>query len=164
VQFYFEYKERRGWQWPPGRKPGECRLSLYANGWETCIDDLLNLTCKSAGRDNQIGVVFYLRVACPSHELNPSAHSPYPVPRGTWKPAHRQSPREPGWETCIDDLLNLTCKSAGRDNQIGVVFYLRVLGSARSWQFSACPSHELNPSAHSPYPVPRGTWKPAHRY
>ncbi|KAJ6186255.1 hypothetical protein N7519_007556 [Penicillium mononematosum] len=31
--------------------------------------------------------------------------------------------------TCIDDLLNLTCKSAGRDNQVGVVFYLRVLGS-----------------------------------
>ncbi|CAG8074319.1 unnamed protein product [Penicillium nalgiovense] len=42
--------------------------SLYANGWETCIDDLLNLTCKSAGRDNQIGVVFYLRVLGSIHD------------------------------------------------------------------------------------------------
>jgi exportin-T len=29
----------------------------------------------------------------------------------------------------LSRILNLTCKSAGRDNQIGVVFYLRVLGS-----------------------------------
>jgi exportin-T len=42
--------------------------SLYAGGWESCIDDLLALTNKSAGRDNQLGVVFYLRVLNSIHE------------------------------------------------------------------------------------------------
>lgn len=36
--------------------------SLYASGWESCIDDLSALTNKSASRDNQLGVGFYLRV------------------------------------------------------------------------------------------------------
>lgn len=45
--------------------------SLYANGWESCIDDLLGLTYKSASsstRDNALGIVFYLRVVNSIHE------------------------------------------------------------------------------------------------
>lgn len=46
-------------------------LALYGNGWETCFDDLLNLTYKSSAsttRDNQLGIVFYLRVLNSIHE------------------------------------------------------------------------------------------------
>ncbi|KAJ5577722.1 uncharacterized protein N7459_006686 [Penicillium hispanicum] len=45
--------------------------ALYANGWETCIDDLLSLTYKSPAsttRDNPLGIVFYLRVVNSIHE------------------------------------------------------------------------------------------------
>ncbi|CAG7992167.1 unnamed protein product [Penicillium salamii] len=42
--------------------------SLYATGWESCIDELLALTNKSTGRDNQAGVVFYLRVLNSIHD------------------------------------------------------------------------------------------------
>jgi exportin-T len=45
--------------------------ALYANGWETCFDDLLNLTYKSSAsstRDNALGIVFYLRVVNSIHE------------------------------------------------------------------------------------------------
>ncbi|CAL5872233.1 uncharacterized protein PFLUO_LOCUS6492 [Penicillium psychrofluorescens] len=45
--------------------------SLYANGWESCIDDLLGLTYNSASsstRDNPLGIVFYLRVVNSIHE------------------------------------------------------------------------------------------------
>lgn len=45
--------------------------SLYANGWESCIDDLLGLTYKSSTsttRDNPVGILFYLRVVCSIHE------------------------------------------------------------------------------------------------
>ncbi|KAJ5934611.1 hypothetical protein N7466_004158 [Penicillium verhagenii] len=45
--------------------------ALYGNGWESCIDDLLNLTYKSAAstsRDNPLGIVFYLRVVNSIHE------------------------------------------------------------------------------------------------
>lgn len=43
-------------------------ISLYANDWQSCIDDLLALTNKSASHDNQVGVVFYLRVLNSIHE------------------------------------------------------------------------------------------------
>jgi len=45
--------------------------ALYGNGWETCIDELLSLTYKSAAsttRDNALGIVFYLRVVNSIHE------------------------------------------------------------------------------------------------
>ncbi|KAJ5176498.1 uncharacterized protein N7482_002375 [Penicillium canariense] len=45
--------------------------ALYANGWETCFDDLLGLTYKSSAsstRDNPFGIVFYLRVVNSIHE------------------------------------------------------------------------------------------------
>ncbi|KAJ6164367.1 hypothetical protein N7470_003039 [Penicillium chermesinum] len=45
--------------------------ALYANGWETCIDDLLGLTYKSSAstvRDNPLGIIFYLRVVNSIHE------------------------------------------------------------------------------------------------
>ncbi|KAJ5099298.1 hypothetical protein N7532_006299 [Penicillium argentinense] len=45
--------------------------ALYANGWETCFDDLLGLTYKSSTsttRDNPLGIVFYLRVVNSIHE------------------------------------------------------------------------------------------------
>lgn len=45
--------------------------ALYANGWESCIDDLLNLTYKSSAsttRDNPLGIIFYLRVINSIHE------------------------------------------------------------------------------------------------
>lgn len=45
--------------------------ALYANGWETCFDDLLSLTYKSSAsnaRDNLLGIVFYLRVLNSIHE------------------------------------------------------------------------------------------------
>ncbi|CAI7620119.1 unnamed protein product [Penicillium manginii] len=45
--------------------------ALYANGWETCFDDLLSLTYKSpasSARDNLLGIVFYLRVVNSIHE------------------------------------------------------------------------------------------------
>lgn len=45
--------------------------ALYANGWETCFDDLLSLTYKSSAstsRDNPLGIVFYLRVVNSIHE------------------------------------------------------------------------------------------------
>lgn len=45
--------------------------ALYANGWETCIDDLLALTYKSSAstsRDNALGIMFYLRVVNSIHE------------------------------------------------------------------------------------------------
>ncbi|OQE15097.1 hypothetical protein PENSTE_c030G06262 [Penicillium steckii] len=45
--------------------------ALYANGWESCFDDLLSLTYKSPAsstRDNPLGIVFYLRVVNSIHE------------------------------------------------------------------------------------------------
>lgn len=45
--------------------------ALYANGWETCFDDLLRLTYNnsaSSTRDNALGIVFYLRVVNSIHE------------------------------------------------------------------------------------------------
>ncbi|KAJ5149066.1 hypothetical protein N7448_000644 [Penicillium atrosanguineum] len=45
--------------------------ALYANGWESCIDELLSLTYKSAAsttRDNALGIIFYLRVVNSIHE------------------------------------------------------------------------------------------------
>ncbi|PYH48832.1 Ran GTPase-binding protein LOS1 [Aspergillus saccharolyticus JOP 1030-1] len=45
--------------------------ALYANGWESCIDDLLSLTFKgpaSTSRDNPLGIIFYLRVINSIHE------------------------------------------------------------------------------------------------
>ncbi|KAJ5908033.1 hypothetical protein N7495_000715 [Penicillium taxi] len=45
--------------------------ALYANGWETCFDDLLGLTYKtstSTSRDNPLGIVFYLRVVNSIHD------------------------------------------------------------------------------------------------
>lgn len=43
--------------------------SFYGSGWETCIDDLLNLTTTSSGmRDNLQGTVFYLRVLNSIHD------------------------------------------------------------------------------------------------
>lgn len=45
--------------------------ALYANGWETCIDDLLALTYKSSAsstRDNPLGIIFYLRVVNSIHD------------------------------------------------------------------------------------------------
>lgn len=45
--------------------------ALYANGWETCFDDLLRLTYNSSAsstRDNALGIVFYLRVVNSIHE------------------------------------------------------------------------------------------------
>lgn len=45
--------------------------ALYANGWETCFDNLLSLTYKSStstARDNPLGIVFYLRVVNSIHE------------------------------------------------------------------------------------------------
>lgn len=45
--------------------------ALYANVWESCIDDLLALTYKSSAsstRDNPVGIIFYLRVVNSIHE------------------------------------------------------------------------------------------------
>lgn len=45
--------------------------ALYANGWESCFDDLLGLTYKSSAsssRDNPLGIIFYLRVVNSIHE------------------------------------------------------------------------------------------------
>lgn len=43
--------------------------SLYSNGWETCIDDLLSLTTtQPAARNNLKGVVFYLRFVNAIHD------------------------------------------------------------------------------------------------
>ena len=43
--------------------------SFYANGWETCFDDILALTSTQQGsRDNLKGVVFYLRVVNSVHD------------------------------------------------------------------------------------------------
>ena len=45
--------------------------ALYASGWEGFFDDMLSLTYKSAGsagRDNPLGIVFYLRVVNSIHD------------------------------------------------------------------------------------------------
>ncbi|KAJ5263680.1 hypothetical protein N7478_011285 [Penicillium angulare] len=45
--------------------------ALYANGWESCFDDLLSLTYKSSAStapDNPLGIIFYLRVVNSIHE------------------------------------------------------------------------------------------------
>ncbi|KAL1954493.1 hypothetical protein VTO42DRAFT_1104 [Malbranchea cinnamomea] len=45
--------------------------ALYANGWSTFFDDLLRLTYRgpeSTGRDNALGIIFYLRVINSIHD------------------------------------------------------------------------------------------------
>lgn len=45
--------------------------ALYANGWSTFFDDILRLTFRgpeSTGRDNALGIIFYLRVVNSIHE------------------------------------------------------------------------------------------------
>ncbi|PGH17132.1 exportin-T [Helicocarpus griseus UAMH5409] len=45
--------------------------ALYANGWETFFDDLLQLTYKSpqsSSKDNSLGIIFYLRVINSIHD------------------------------------------------------------------------------------------------